>query len=212
MHLVHVVTRLLQAGSEENTIATCLWQARAGHRVTLLYGRDFDPVWKHRPLPGVTLVCVPDMVHPINPVQDARAVFALRQLYAQLQPDVIHTHQSKAGILGRIAARAVPKARVVHGIHIVPFQDANWFKRKAFVMAERIAARNTDLFIAVSQNTAQQYVSAGICENKSAHCVYSGMALDAFQNPNVPADWRVLLGQKNRPPVVLMMAAFEKRK
>ncbi|AXI56671.1 glycosyltransferase family 1 protein [Sulfitobacter sp. JL08] len=212
MHLVHVVTRLLQAGSEENTIATCLWQARARHRVTLLYGRDFDPVWKHRPLPGVTLVCVPDMVHPISPVQDARAIFALRRLYAHLQPDVIHTHQSKAGILGRIAARAVPKARVVHGIHIVPFQDANWFKRKAFVMAERIAARNTDLFIAVSQNTAQQYVSAGICENKSAHCVYSGMALNAFQNPSIPADWREILGQKNRPPVVLMMAAFEKRK
>jgi glycosyltransferase involved in cell wall biosynthesis len=212
MHLVHVVTRLLQAGSEENTIATCLWQARVGHRVTLIHGCDFDPVWMHTPLPGVTLVCAPDLVHRISPIQDVRAIFKLRQLYLELQPDVIHTHQSKAGILGRIAAQSVPNARVVHGIHIVPFHGASWLKRNIFIVAERIAARYTDLFIAVSKTAAQQYVAAGICDARLAHCVYSGMALGAFQNPSLPEDWRELLGQENRPPTVLMMAAFEQRK
>ena len=61
MHIVHVLTRLLRAGSEENTIATCLWQAQAGHKVTLIHGRDFDPSWYQTELPGITLELAHDL-------------------------------------------------------------------------------------------------------------------------------------------------------
>ncbi len=43
MHIVHLVTRFLRAGSEEYTVATCRWQIAAGHRVTLIHGADPDP-------------------------------------------------------------------------------------------------------------------------------------------------------------------------
>ncbi len=212
MHIAHVLTRFLRAGSEENTIATCLWQAKAGHRVTLIHGRDFDPSWHDAPLPGVALELVQDLVHPIRLKDDVRAILTLRRLYRKLRPDVIHTHQSKAGILGRLAASAVPAAQVVHGIHIVPFNGVGWMKRAAYIAAERTVAHRTDVFIAVSLNAAQQYIEAGICCVDKARCVYSGMQLDPFMHSDLPVDWPTLLGQDTRPPVVLMLAAFEERK
>ncbi|MEM8654407.1 MAG: glycosyltransferase [Pseudomonadota bacterium] len=215
MHIVHVVTRLLRAGSEENTVETCRWQAAAGHRVTLVHGVAHDPYWEGHLPPGVTRIAVPDMVHPVHPVQDRRAVTALRRLYRDLAPDVIHTHQSKAGILGRMAARAVPGALVVHGVHIVPFEGVTAARRALYIAAERMVARHTDLFIGVTRAVGRAYVEAGIARPAQVCCVRSGMDLDRFRAPAPPADWRGLLGLAQgaaKPRVVLMMAAFEPRK
>lgn len=180
--------------------------------MTLIHGRDFDPIWYQSLLPGVTLSELSDLVHPVHPVKDARALRALRNWYRALQPDVIHTHQSKAGILGRIAASVVPTATVVHGVHIVPFDGAGFCRRNLYIAAERAAARHTDVFIGVSQDVARKYVEAGICLTENAHCVYSGMQLDPFVDPAPPPDWHSLVGGTPSSPVVLMLAAFENRK
>jgi glycosyltransferase involved in cell wall biosynthesis len=215
MHIAHLVTRLLRAGSEENTLATCRWQAEAGHRVTLIHGDIHDPFWEDNMPEGVDRIAVPEMVHPVRPLQDARAVARLRHLYREIAPDVIHTHQSKAGILGRIAARALPDAVVAHGIHIVPFEGVSPAKRALFIAAEKLVARKTDVFIGVSEAVGRAYVDAGITRRGRVHCVRSGMDLARFQTPALPADWRALLGVPRgnaRPRVALMMAAFEPRK
>lgn len=214
MRIVHVLTRLLRAGSEENTAETCRWQARAGHHVTLIHGAEVDPWWRTHPIPGVEMLPCPTLVHPLNPLADARAVRALRSAYGHLRPDVIHTHQSKAGVLGRLAADAAPGARVVHGIHIVPFDGVGRRQRALFLAAERLAARRTDRFIAVSEAAARAYLAAGLARPDQIVTVRSGMALERFRQPHPPADWRALLGVASapKPPVALMMAAFEERK
>ena len=215
MHIIHLVTRLLRAGSEENTIETCRWQAKAGHKVTLIHGDDADPWWQDNPVPGVDLLGVREMVHPLDPLADMRALRALRATYRQLRPDVIHTHQSKAGILGRLAATAVPDAVVAHSIHIVPFEGVSRAKRAFYIGAEKLAARRTDVFIGVSEAVGHAYVAAGITRRGRVHCVRSGMDLGRFRNPGLPEDWRALLGVRKgnaRPRVALMLAAFEPRK
>lgn len=215
MHIVHVVTRLLRAGAEENTLETCRYQAQAGHKVTVVHGHDFDPFWYENRIEGVDLIAVEQMIHPVDPHADWRAYKKLCTLFGTLAPDVIHTHQSKAGILGRLAARAVPDAYVAHGIHIVPFDGVSGMKRKSFILAERFAARNTDLYIGVSNAVGQSYIDAGIAEPEQVFCVRSGIGLDRFRTGMWPADWREILGVsniENRPRVALMMAAFEPRK
>ncbi len=215
MHIIHLVTRLLRAGSEENTIETCRWQAEAGHKVTLIHGREADPWWQDNPVPGVELLRLPEMVHPLDPLADLRALSALKATYRRLRPDVIHTHQSKAGILGRLAAGAVPQAVVAHTIHIVPFEGVSPTKQAFYIAAERLAARRTDVFIGVSEAVGHAYVAAGITRRGRVHCVRSGMDLGRFRNAGLPDDWRELLGVRRgntRPPVALMLAAFEPRK
>lgn len=215
MHIIHLVTRLLRAGSEENTIETCRWQAEAGHQVTLIHGREADPWWQDNPVQGVELLGVPEMVHPLDPLTDLRALSALKATYRRLRPDVIHTHQSKAGVLGRLAAVTVPQAVVAHTIHIVPFEGVSPAKRAFYIAAERLAARRTDVFIGVSEAVGHTYVSAGITRRGRVHCVRSGMDLGRFRNAELPGDWRELLGVRRgnaRPRVALMLAAFEPRK
>lgn len=157
---------------------------------------------------------MPELLHPIRPLRDLRAVRQMKALLCRLQPDVIHTHQSKAGIIGRLATSATPNALVVHGIHIIPFDGVGLFKRAIYIASEKMAARRTDLFIAVSRSVGQAYVEAGICN--SVEAVYSGMDLSPFRCPDLPQDWPQLLGTapdaQSRPPVVLMLAAFEPRK
>ncbi|PCI42975.1 MAG: glycosyltransferase family 1 protein [Alphaproteobacteria bacterium] len=215
MHIIHLVTRLLRAGSEENTIETCKWQVKAGHKVTLIHGRDADPWWQDNPVAGVDLLGLPQMVHPLDPLADMRALRALRTAYRRLQPDVIHTHQSKAGILGRLAATVVPDAVVAHTIHIVPFEGVSRAKQAFYIGAEKLAARRTDVFIGVSEAVGHAYVTAGITRRGRVHCVRSGIDLARFRNAALPDDWRALLGVKHgnaRPRVALMLAAFEPRK
>lgn len=213
MRIIHMLTRLLRAGSEENTVATCLWQAEHGHDVTLIHGPDPDPHWAATYGGKLSFIQIDSLVHPINPLQDVKAVRATRRLFRDLDPDVIHTHQSKAGIIGRAASNVAPAALVVHGIHILPFDGVSAAKRAVYVAAEKYAARHTDLFMAVSRSVGQAYVDAGICDQVEP--VYSGMPLARFRNATPPADWPDLLDQPPdapRRPVVLMLAAFEPRK
>lgn len=54
MHIVHLLTRLLRAGSEENTLETCRWQIAQGHRVSLIYGAAPYPFWEDHLPRGLT--------------------------------------------------------------------------------------------------------------------------------------------------------------
>lgn len=215
MHIVHLITRLLRAGSEENTIETIRWQISAGHDVTLIHGSEADPYWDMNLPEGLARIVLQDLVHPIDSRRDFRAIRWLREIYATLMPDVIHTHQSKAGLVGRLAADAVPGALVVHGVHILPFEGVGPLRRAIYLAAERIAARRTDAFVGVSHAVSRAYLDEGLAHPDQMYCVRSGMALDRFRRARLPSDWRALSGSDaggRRLPVALMMAAFEPRK
>lgn len=215
LRIVHVITRLLRAGSEENTIATCLGQVEAGHEVTILHGPEHDP--RHRSQIGdrIRLVEQASLVHPISPVTDLQAVRDMVRTFRALKPDVVHTHQSKAGLIGRLAARIAGTPKIVHGVHIVPFLNVGLRQRLVYLAAERLAARYTHAFINVSAGMRDACLAAGVGRPDNHFVVYSGMKLDAFRSARPPEDWRGLLGvapDAPKPPVVLMLAALEERK
>lgn len=215
MHVVHVITRLLRAGSEENVIATCLGQAAKGHTVTLVYGREHDPGHEARLSGRIAMVRLESLVHPVNPRADIRATREMARLFREIRPDIVHTHQSKAGIVGRAAARLAGVPHVVHGVHIAPFVNVGRAQRLAYIAAERVMARVTHAFISVSGGMRDAYLEAGIGAPQNHHVVYSGMTLDAFVGATPPEDWRALAGvaaDAPKPPILLMLAALETRK
>lgn len=214
-HVVHILTRWMLAGSEENTLETCIGQVEAGYKVTILYGQDSDPRMLKRIDPRITVVCEPSLVHPIHPVQDVRAVFRIKHQLQQWGATIVHTHQSKAGIIGRVAARLAGTPCVIHGVHIVPFQNAGRFASAFYSAVERMLARYTDCFIHVSAGVRQMYLDQRIGPGKRHEVIYSGMPLDRFMAPQAPTDWRTLLRVDEdapKPPVVVMLAALEPRK
>jgi glycosyltransferase involved in cell wall biosynthesis len=110
LRILHVSTRLILGGSQENTILSCEGQARRGHEVHLAFGPIYGPegsmlerVRRFRTDDGrrVEAYELPSLVRQVNPLKDRRATDELRDLINEVRPDIIHTHSSKAGIIGR---------------------------------------------------------------------------------------------------------------
>jgi glycosyltransferase involved in cell wall biosynthesis len=213
--IAHVITRLLKAGSEENTIATCVAQASAGNEVTLIHGNEWDESQRSKCGSAVATLEVSNLVHCVDLVRDLRAILELRALFLTMRPTVVHTHQSKAGIVGRIAARLAGVPVIIHGVHIVPFVNVGLLQRTMYLAAERLAARFTHGFINVSQGTRQSYLERGVGRPEQHFVAHSGFDVGRFQNATAPDNWRDIAGVPEgaeRPPIVLMLAALEERK
>jgi glycosyltransferase involved in cell wall biosynthesis len=215
LRIAHVITRLINGGADENTVISCNQAVRSGHSVMLVHGAQTRPEILAAVDARVEIVEVPSLVQPIAPLGDTRALIDLVQTFRHHRPDVVHTHTSKAGILGRLAARAARVPVLVHGVHIVPFANVGPLDRHAYLAAERAVQGMTHAFIDVSPAMRDLCVRAGVGSPERHYVVPSGFDLSLFRNATEPADWRDLLRLRPddpRPPIVVMLAVFEPRK
>ena len=184
LNICHVITRMIVGGAQENTLSTVLDHVRRGHRVTLVTGpspgREGE-LLGHVRAAGFELVVMPELVRELSPLTDLRAYFRLKRFFAERRFDVVHTHTSKAGILGRLAASAARVPVVVHTVHGQAFHRAEkaW-RNRLFIAAETIAARRSTRIFAVAQAMIDQCVAAGIAPRDRYRVVYSGMEIDRF--------------------------------
>ncbi|MEO8241978.1 MAG: glycosyltransferase [bacterium] len=215
MKIVHILTRLLRAGSEENTLLTSAGQLSSGHEVILLHGRDVLPENARRFAPGAQLIEAPDLVRSLNPARDIAAFRQIRRILLETQPDVVHTHQSKAGIIGRMAAASAHVPLVVHGVHILPFLGVGRLEKTGYLLAERGVARLTHGFIHVSDGMRRACLDHGVGTGRPHHVVPSGFDLSRFSTAEPAEDLTKLLhrdGDAPSPFVIVMLAALEPRK
>jgi glycosyltransferase involved in cell wall biosynthesis len=150
----HVVTRLIVGGAQEAAVLACARADRRRFESTLVFGSQTGAEGSLRPRAdslGVPTIVVPDLVREIAPVADVRAARALRSLFQARQPDVVHTHSSKAGLLGRWAARRERVPTIVHTVHGWSFHDhmQPWL-RTTYIRLERRAAQWCDYIVTVS--------------------------------------------------------------
>ena len=185
MRIVHVITRLILGGAQENTLITCRLLAERGHEVTLITGPALGPEGQlfeqTRDQRSQTLV-VKELRRAIDPIKDFFSYSKLRGLLEGLRPDIVHTHSAKAGILGRRAAYHVrPRPGIVHGVHGLSFHpyQSPWLNR-FYITMERRAARWTDAFITVADAMTQQSLAAGIGPDKPYVTAYSAIAEEGF--------------------------------
>ncbi|TIT46771.1 MAG: glycosyltransferase family 4 protein, partial [Mesorhizobium sp.] len=128
---------------------------------------------------------------------------------------IVHTHQSKAGIVGRLAAREANIPCIIHGVHILPFVHVGNAQRLMYLAAERLAAKCTQAFIDVSQAMRDICIANHLGSADQHHVVHSGFDLKRFANAQWPQQSHLLLGTavgEPKPPVILMLAALEPRK
>lgn len=212
--IVHILTRLSRGGTEENTITTCVGQLELGYEVCLIHGDECEATIRATIPSAIEVVRVESLVHRIDPLADARAIVAVRRLLRRMRPDIVHTHQSKGGIIGRLAVAGWRDGLVVHTVHIAPFVNVGVAQRVFYVLLEHAAALFTDRFISVSSGMRDAYRRYRIGRADTHHVVHSGMDLERYLNARPPPRWRERIGWSgdDRPFVVLMLAAFDRRK
>lgn len=184
MKICHVITRMIVGGAQENTLLSCRGALEAGHDVTLVTGPSPGPegeLLKRVSCPGLKIVECPWLVREIAPLSDLKAFLHLKKLFRTERYDVVHTHSSKAGIVGRFAARAAGVPLVVHTIHGLAFHRYEKFwKNLLYIACERAAAPCGKRIYAVAQAMIDQSLAAGVGSPDQYKVVYSGMELDRF--------------------------------
>lgn len=184
MRVIHVITRLIVGGAQENTIETVLGlNERPGLDVSLVAGPTTgqEGTLERRVAERGLLTLVPSLVRPVSPWRDLQAYRSLCAHFRAKRPELVHTHSGKAGILGRLAARRAGVRLVVHSIHgpsFGPFQG--WVANTVFRSAEQLAARCTDHFVVVADAMTRQYLAAGIAGPAQYTRVFSGFPLEPY--------------------------------
>lgn len=197
---------MIVGGAQENTLLTCRGLAERGHDVTLITGPSSGPEGRlldSAETRGVRIVEVGGLVRPLNPFADWTGYRELLRLFRECSFDVVHTHSSKAGILGRLAAWRVRVPVVVHTVHgqaYHPYQ-AQW-RNRLYIRLERLAARHCHHIFAVAQAMIDQCVDAGVAEREKYSVVYSGMQLQPYLTAMPDPALRATLGIPPDAPVI----------
>lgn len=187
MHVAHVITRMIIGGAQQNTLFTCEDQHREFQsEVTLITGPSIGPegsLMDRAREAGFRIIEIPELQRSIHPLRDWACYRRLLSVITELKPDIVHTHSSKAGIIGRRAAAKL-RVPVVHTIHGASFhRGQSVLASGVYQFLERRAARWTDAFISVCDSLTDQYVAAGIASRQRFTTVYSGMDVDPFLQP-----------------------------
>jgi glycosyltransferase involved in cell wall biosynthesis len=187
MRIVHIITRLIIGGAQENTLLSCEGQHDLGHDVTLITGPPLGPegsLLERAQSHGYRVEVIDEMRRAVLPGRDFLTYRKLVERLRALKPDVVHTHSSKAGIVGRWAAHRAGAPAIIHTIHGLSFTAStkpyvNW----AYKWLERKAAPITTKIVCVADAMREQSLAAGIGKREQYVTVYSGMDTKPFVSP-----------------------------
>lgn len=155
--ICHVITKLELGGAQEVAMRVVSSLDRRRFRPVLLAGPGGLLTEEAHALEGVDVRVIPSLVREVSPLQDLRALWELVATFRRLRPKIVHTHSSKAGILGRLAAWLAGVPCILHTIHgygVTPAQPL-WLQHLV-IKLEWLVGRVTTHWIAVSQADRRQ--------------------------------------------------------
>ena len=207
MKILHLITRMDRGGSAVNTLLSATGQLQAGHEVVLAMGPSIESDMNSEEATateqalakftetGGTIEILSALLRRPSPIHDLRAFFQIRKLLSG-KFDVIHTHTSKAGALGRLAAWGRAKA-IVHTSHGHVFHGYyGLLATKSFIMAERFLARRCHALVALTPQERDDHLALNIGKPSQWHVVHSGVDIEAItggaDSVNTEKKWRAV--------------------
>ena len=213
LKVVHVVTRLEFGGAQQNTL----------HTVRSLDSRRFEPLLicgeggyldeEVRRDQEVRAIFLDSLVREISPLRDILALLELRRLFAVERPEIVHTHSSKAGIIGRLAAALAGVPVIVHTYHGFGFHDRqNPLVKSVYVFLERLCALMTTRLIFVSHANKSYAVRHRIPGADAGVVIRSGIHLGRFPAEVDKPSLKASAGIGENSPVVISIGNLKPQK
>ena len=224
---------MILGGAQENTLLTCEGLHRRGHEVTLITGPALGPegqLMDRARSGGYRVIELDGLRRAINPFYDVPIYRRLKNLLAEIDADIVHTHSAKAGILGRRAAAALRKQatqaccptlekfraaqsagcgkpRIIHTIHGLAFHPYQTpLLNYPYIAIERSAAKYTDAFICVARAMTDQALAAGIGEKHQYTSIFSGLESETFIESPSAEDIAQIRRDLEIPPDAIVIA------
>ncbi len=207
MKILHLITRLIVGGAQENTVYTAQLLNPHLFDVDVICGPQTGSEGSlieealHK---GIKLSILPELVRELNPIKDIIAFIKLFFILRTKGYPIIHTHSSKAGILGRFAAKLAGTPIIIHTIHGWSFHDyMPFWRRQLFITLEKIAASFTHRMIVVTQKDIEKGLRKGIGKPHQYILIRSAIPLDEFLHKSTDkTELRLEFGIPPKVPVV----------
>ena len=215
--VVHVITRLVAGGAQENTILSCAGLLKRGYDVSLITGPEAGPegsLLERAKAAGIPVIIQKSLRRNPRVLLDLFTVISLARRFRRERPAIVHTHSSKAGIIGRLAAWLAGVPIILHTNHGLPFHRRQWWiVNRAWRLLEKLVAPMTCKFICVGETMKRDSIEAGLGPPERHEVVYSGMDIPTFEHYAASrADLRPRFGFGNDEPVVGWVGRFVKQK
>ncbi|WP_338777106.1 glycosyltransferase family 4 protein [Metabacillus sp. FJAT-52054] len=203
MKIVQLITRLDDLGGAQMHLRDLVVELKAeGHDVSVITGK-IGPVSEYLVKHGVNVIHLHSLVREIHPFFDLKAALTLRDLLIVLKPDLIATHSSKAGLIGRIigANLGIPTIFTAHGWAFT--EGVSYRKRKTYQLLERLAAPFSSRVITVSNYDYELALKHQVIQDNKLSMVWNGVK----DFPNIA------LSTVSSPiPKIVMVARFAEPK
>lgn len=198
MRIARVLTRLNLGGPARQVLASDPLLRARGHELRIFAGHPepgegdlFDSLAAE----GLDVVRIPRLARGISPGRDLLALRRLKRELAAFAPELLHTHASKAGTLGRRAVEALPDAERIGRVHTFHGHVLEGLfpapVTKRLVAIERRLSRRTDRIVAVSHATADDLVRLGVVGEGQLVVIAPGIRLEPFlELPLLPPEER----------------------
>jgi glycosyltransferase involved in cell wall biosynthesis len=192
--VIHVITRFDKGGSAENTFITVRDLDKGRYDVVLVTGASLpgntgDPearaieanriaAREHQ----VRLIGLRHLVRDLDPLSDIIAFFSLLNIIRREKPHIVHTHTSKAGILGRWAAWFCRVPIIIHTPHGHVFWGYfNSWQTRLFILLERWTARITTAIVTLTPQEKEDHLRFRIAPEEKFTVIHSGVDLRTFR-------------------------------
>ncbi len=211
INILYLITKLELGGAQKQLLSLISGLDKERYRVFLFTAKKGPLLSDAYSIDGLTLKRSNWLERPINPFKD---ILAFCEIYAFIKKNniqIVHTHSSKAGILGRLSARLVKVKFVCHTVHGWSFNDFQpFFRRKLFIFLERLSARFTDKIIVVSHCDRQKGLDNRIGEPDKFQLIRYG--IDYLEFTSSGLDIRKELGIGAQDLTVGMVSCFKPQK
>ena len=181
---MQVITRLVTRGASRHVIDLARSLDPTVFDVEIAAGQSEAyerSVWDDAAATGLRCHRVEHLQREISPWADVRAFHELSEIMRRGQYDIVHTHISKSGLLGRYAARRIGVPVIAHTYHGMATEITGPGVRPAILRrCERACARFTDAKISISERIAEQVAEAGISDADKIHVIHNGIDLTHF--------------------------------
>jgi glycosyltransferase involved in cell wall biosynthesis len=167
---------------------------------------------------SVKIIKIKSLRRNVYFLPDFSAFFQIYRLIKRNKYHLVHTHQSKAGFLGRVAAKLAGVSLVVHTLHgPLFFEGQNILIKQFYILLEKFAAIFTDWFICVGEDLKNYYLEKGVGKKEKYSVIRSAQELEKFQHAlrlpeNEIEKIKKSLGIINKSPVIGMVGRLEKSK
>mgnify|MGYP001099214476 CR=1 FL=1 len=221
IRVAHIITKLELGGAQQNTLYTIEHLPRDKYEVILISGCGGILDEEAKTIPDIKLYFIPSLVREVNPFCDLCAFFALWRILRLLRPHIVHTHSSKAGILGRWAAwfsrypiSDIRYPIIIHTFHGFGFNPYQKFSiKEIFIFLEQITALISTKLIAVSEENIRKGTGYFIGSKEKYVLIRSGIKIAQYENVQVdPEKKKRELGIEPEEKVVTMVSPFKPQK